>query len=233
MAERVAVVDLAKEFRVDPADIVAYCSATGINVRRAAALLTFGQAETLRRAHRAGRIYRRRDAPAPNYSLPATGNAGWAPTHCECCLMGFQYPRDTETPPNCKDCVDHAPAYDEDPAREIGRLKDHDRRWRDLVRVTAENASKYRRKMQDAFRSRDLWKRALVEVAIAHEPADEGPGCVCGADVYPCVTRRQLTNSNLGIAKEIERLEALPAEEFDEVMRGLVETVADFPWDDD
>jgi hypothetical protein len=81
--------------------------------------------------------------------------------------------------------------------------------------------------MKAALQSRDKWRRALVEVALAHEPTERG-GCCCGATKYPCVTRRQLEIVNLGIAKQVERLEGLSDKELEQVLYGDDRALADF-----
>lgn len=79
--------------------------------------------------------------------------------------------------------------------------------------------------MKAAMASRDKWRRVLVEVALGHEQMETG-GSPCGAQRFPCVTRRQLELSNLGIAKEVELLEALPEEEFRALLYGSDDAIA-------
>ena len=73
--------------------------------------------------------------------------------------------------------------------------------------------------MRCAYASRDKWRRLLVETAVAHEKRPDGD-CVCGAGKYPCVIRRSIEYRNIGVAKQIEELEGLSDEEFEQFLYG-------------
>jgi hypothetical protein len=147
---------------------------------------------------------------------------------CGCCGFYFVYDKDGSTPEHCNTCIGHYPRQDESTARTIERLMEHDGRWRKRVADASEKATDYEGRMRSALRSRDLWRRTLVEIIVAHEPLTDG-SCCCGAGGFPCVTRRQLEVSNRGIARQVETLEGLSEEELEKFMRGDDGPVSD--WD--
>lgn len=59
----------------------------------------------------------------------------------------------------------------------------------------------------------------MVEIVVAHDQLEDG-SCCCGADNFPCVTRRQLEESNRGIARQIELLEGLSEKELQKFLHG-------------
>lgn len=90
---------------------------------------------------------------------------------------------------------------------------------RSYVAGMRDQAEKNYKRMTGPFESRDKWRRLLVSVALAHEKV-RGGRCNCGAPQCPCVTRRQPAIENLGIAKQIERIEGLPQEDVDRFLDG-------------
>lgn len=62
---------------------------------------------------------------------------------------------------------------------------------------------------------------ALEEIVVAHGPDEETDGCVCGADEFPCLTRRHLQQVNKGIHGRCEELEAMNEDEFNKVLYGI------------
>jgi hypothetical protein len=70
--------------------------------------------------------------------------------------------------------------------------------------------------MRAAYRSRDAWRGALVEVMGEHE---ESPtGCACGAKAFPCLTWRSLERVNRGILQQVEGFLALKDDERDRAL---------------
>lgn len=85
---------------------------------------------------------------------------------------------------------------------------------------TREACQKLSTERDEAYRKRDKWMQALVEIVIAHGPAEDDGGCVCGAAEFPCVTRRHLRHVNRGIYERCEELEAMNEAQFNRVLYG-------------
>jgi hypothetical protein len=224
MAKAIHVCDIAKELGVSSADVIHYAPKLGVNVRRAAARLTESQARRIREAAERGFLVRRslRDAAMPSSTAPPSERFA----RCMCCDLGFTYSVDVK-PAFCGTCEDHYQVEGEDTARALERALDHEARLRKWLEDAGTQTSKYRGQMKAALRSRDSWRRALIEVALAHEATAKG-GCCCGAAEYPCVTRRHLESVNLGIAKRVEEVEGLSDAELEDFLYGDDEAIASF-----
>ena len=217
MAERIAVVDVARELRIRSAAILDFARKNGMDLRSAAQPISEAQAQRIRLAYKEGRIElpHQRGYGGPLDESGPSRREG----RCSCC--GLPYTFDVHNyAARCDDCADHYPIEDEDDERVIARLSNHVEKLRGTIQQAGENAAKSRQERERAFKSRDVWKRVLIEVAVSHLPDEDSKGCLCGAGSFPCVTRRQIAALNPGIAKEIERLEGLPEDEFQEVLYG-------------
>lgn len=228
MAHPTDVPALAKELGVRINDILDCAHEIGLPIRRGAARLTAAQANRLREEREAGRLTRRSSSSRPQYSPPPPKPPPTDVFKCSCCGFRFSHDADGDLPEHCSVCVRHYPKPNEPDSRAIERLTEHDGRWRQRVDFASKKATEYENRMRSALRSRDTWKRVLVEIVVAHEPLGDG-GCCCGAANFPCVTRRQLEDSNKGIAREIEKLESLGEEELSRFLHGDDDLVSD--WD--
>jgi hypothetical protein len=133
-------------------------------------------------------------------------------THCKCCELPIEY--NNSAPRHCPACEDRYPQHDEPTDRTITRLSAHVLTYRDKMNTAAVNAAKQRRAADAGYKTRDAWRRAMVETVLAHVP---GPGgkCTCGGGKYPCFTRKSVEKGSPGIRKEIERFEAMSEDEFE------------------
>lgn len=231
MAQRIAVVDLARELRVRSADIVKYAREEGMGLVSAAQPVSDAQAHKIRAAAAEGFILpprRRGYGSSTSWRDPSDPDVRWISGRCKCCSLPYSFREDEVKPPHCDDCQGHYEMADEPPSRTIERLNAHLAQTGHLLREMAETAAERRQKMDAAYRSRDVWKRVLVEVAVAHIPGDDGKNCVCGAGEFPCATRRHLTLVNPGIAKEVERFEGLPEDDLQDVLYGDLKHLKDW-----
>lgn len=225
MTHPIDVPGLARELGVKIVDILDCARELRLPVRRGAARLTVAQANRLREEWKAGRLTSRSSRPKV---VPPPPQPRSDVFKCGCCGFYFVYDRDGSPPEHCNTCIGHYPRQDESTARTIERLMEHDGRWQKRVADASEKATDYEGRMRSALRSRDLWRRTLVEIIVAHEPLTDG-SCCCGAGEFPCVTRRQLEVSNWGIARQVETLEGLSEKELEKFMRGDDGPVSD--WD--
>jgi len=115
--------------------------------------------------------------------------------------------------------------------RTLQRHEDHVAHSRRKVEEYREAANKVSRERDEAYVKRNKWMAALVEIVVAHGPADEGDGCACGASDFPCVTRRHLRHVNKGIYSRCEELEQMNEDEFNKVLYGRDYTFFK-DWDD-
>lgn len=205
--QRIAVFELARELHVRPLAIIQSAQRLKINVLRAAATLTAGQAERIRYDVKAnGRPVGLVTAPAPALKAPVQRAAT-----CECCRLHFMYSAYENQPRWCAHCVSHHPGADDDVDRQIARLTDHEARMREKCDAATKAANDYEQRMKDAYSSRQKWKRALVEIVVWHEQTEE-LSCACGAPRWPCMTLRLLEDSNRGIHRAVEALTGLSPE---------------------
>lgn len=225
MADKIAVADLAGQLGLKSADVIAFAKSQGMQLNRAAALLTAVQEKTLRDAYADGRMSRRYVPPRQQRREDPTSAKH---TRCECCALPAVYMSDHLRPKWCDECLDHYPHHAESDDRVIRRLGDHADSFKTKMAAAARRSAQNKAQADRGYRSRDLWRRTLVEMALAHEAGPDGK-CVCGGGKFPCVSRRVLVTSNLGIAKQIERLEGLPEEDFLKVLYGEMPGFED--WD--
>ena len=190
-------------------------------VRRGIAQLTPRQDQLIREEVERGgwrdRQRRTEDEPKAYETAPTVHYAT-----CDCCGLHFSY-EGWGRPDWCTHCEEHFKIEDESPDRTIARLEDHEQRVRKWYLQAASKATEYEDKMKSAFKSRQKWKAALIEVAIGHELTDKGK-CTCGTSESPCATMRLLEYANKGIARQVERLTTLSREELDR------ELYRDEPW---
>lgn len=226
MPQRVRVFELARELGVSILVVIQVAERLKLPVRRGAAELTPRQEQLIRaEVDRGGwkdRTRRSETEPAPTYwSAPSVRY----PT-CECCGFRFvHYTPPSEPPPQCEHCTEHYEIEGESTDRVIARLEDHEQRARDRYLAASSKATEYEGRMKAAYESRQKWKAALVEIAVGHEQTDDGK-CLCGAKESPCTTLRFLEYANKGIARQVERLAALPREALNH------ELYRDEPWCD-
>lgn len=231
MKQRIRVCDLAHELRISSLDVVQAAQALGINVLRATAVLTTGQEYRIREWHANGHIRRRRAAPPPTSApLPRREDELRAGA-CTCCEYTFLYKPLTESHQLCGECRLHFEQEGESYVRTLQRLEDHVAQSRRKVNDYRDSANKLSRERDDAYAKRNKWMAALVEIVVAHGPADEGDGCSCGAPEFPCVTRRHLRHANKGIYERCEDLEQMNEAEFNRVLYGRDYTFFK-DWDD-
>lgn len=211
------MVDLAKEFGVKSVEVLELATELDIPVRRVAAMLTTAQAEKLREAANDGRLRSHKAVRTKSSSARSVANNKWETSRCGCCKLPFKHA--TDHPKTlCDRCSDHYEKETETTDETIDRYKSHDEILREWQGTAAAGARNYHQRMKSALASRDKWRRLLIEVAIAHEQI--GDGCCCGAKAYPCLTRRQIEYSNLGIARYIEQIESLPDGEIRRFLHG-------------
>lgn len=231
--EYIPVHTLAKELGVRPNEIMSMGSEVGIRVVRVASKLSPSQAEQIRR-HAAVEAQRRERAksaapavsPRPSKPARALGQAAAhaparpipsdGPEHaCSCC--GLHVPASPswstgDEPIRCPACAVHFEVPGEDQARLLARLQDHDARLGRAYLAAWTAAADFENRMKAALHSRDSWRGALVEVALAHDEAGSGR-CKCGAKTFPCFTLKALEQANRGIARQVERFGTMSDED--------------------
>jgi len=232
MTQRLRVFELARELGVTILVIIQVAERLRLPVRRGVAELTPRQEQLIRNEVERGgwrnRKHRTEEEPKPTYNaVPSLRHST-----CDCCGFLFTYVS-WEQPEWCEHCAGHFETESEPADRTIARLKDHEQRVREWYLAAKSKATEYETRMKSAYESRQKWKAALVEIAIGHEPTDDGR-CLCGAKEYPCATVRLLEYANKGISRQVERLAALPREELDrELYREEPWRNADLRVDDD
>lgn len=100
------------------------------------------------------------------------------------------------------------------------RLEEHETISRAKVGQYRVACLKLGRETDEAYAKRNKWMAALVEIFVAHAPAEESDGCVCGSAEWPCVTRRLLRTVNTGIHRRVEEFDAMPDAERDRILYG-------------
>jgi hypothetical protein len=207
---------LAKELRVRPNEVLKAAEGVGIHLTRVAARVTPSQADEIRGAlarkslqetraalRPPGAPAARREAPEPSFGPPHA---------CDCCGLRIAAQPGADVA-RCDICAKHHAVSGEDEARVLARLQDHERRLRRAYAVTWTLEHEAEEKMRGAYRSRDAWRGALVEIMGEHE---ESPtGCTCGAKVFPCLTWRYLERANRGVLQQVEGFLALKDDERD------------------
>jgi len=217
--ERIRVFELAKELGVAIGDIQFALETLRLPTRQQSTGWISGQhAEMVRRGLRQGAWRprsRRRDAQVRQLITRGPVRPPRpTPVRCVCCETWFQVTVD-ENPAQriCRDCVDHqiGEGETETDSNRADRLEIHLAKLRSWNNQLHEKNTAMDAERQDAFRTRNNWRRALVEVMRqGHVLDDSDPEnrCLCGAP-FPCVTRRLLPSVNPGIASEVERFEAM------------------------
>jgi hypothetical protein len=221
MQQRLRVFELARELGVSISVIVEVAGRLRLPVRRGVAQLTPRQEQLIRdEVDRGGWRDRKRRVEADSRPYEFVPTVRYAT--CDCCGFPFSY-EGWGRPGCCEQCAGHFEIEGEAAERTIARLADHERRLRKGYLFSSSKATEYEGRMKSAFKSRQNWKAALVEVALGHEPTDTGK-CACGASESPCATMRLLEYANKGIARQVEQLAALSREELDR------ELYRDEPW---
>lgn len=217
--ERITVAQLAKELGVSLNKIMQLAAKVGIRVTRGAATLSPAQADRVRarandETQRAARAALRPQSPgAPKaidrvrLAVPAPDDEPRVgpPNPCGCCGLniGGRRPDDDEDLPLlCPQCAAHYAIEGEDESRVQTRLRDHDVRLRLVYARLWSQMTDTSERLRAALRSRNAWRRVLVEVALLHE--ENLTGCSCGAKNYPCATVRAIETTNRGIARQVE-----------------------------
>ena len=221
MKQRIRVCDLAHELRISCLDVVQAAQALGINVLRATALLSTGQEYRIRDWHANGHIRRRQAAPPVSQAPPPPmPRDEYRAGSCSCCEYTFLYKTLSESHQLCGECRLHFHQDGESYVRTMQRLEDHIAQSRRKVGEYRDSANTMIRERDEAYGKRNKWMAALVEIVVAHGPADEHDGCSCGAPEFPCVTRRHLRYVNKGIYERCEDLEQMNEAEFNRVLYG-------------
>lgn len=211
--DKIQVVDLAKELGVAIADVQHGLVVMRLPERNSALGWISGQHATMMRNGLKGGAWRprsRRGGQRPAVIVAPTKRPARArPVNltCNCCALPFQAQvvEGDPIPARCGACGEHA-----DLNAELQRLADHltwTRRYLDRVRAKADDLAHAK---DEAFDSRNTWRRATVELMLHHCPldTDESTHCACG-EPTPCTTRRLLVSVNPGIASQVERFEAM------------------------
>lgn len=231
--EKIQVVDLAKELNVAIADVQHGLVVMRLPERNSALGWISGQhAAMMRNGLKAGGWRprsRQRDQHRPAVTVvppkrPARTRS--VDLTCSCCDLPFraQIAEVDPIPATCGPCGEHA-----DPNVELQRLADHltwTRHYLDRVRAKAVEMAHAK---EQAFDTRNTWRRAMVEMMLHHGPddADESTLCACG-EAAPCTTRRLLVSLNPGIASQVERFEGMHAAQRASELSGRVWT-----WEDE
>lgn len=209
---------LARELHVRPNDVLEAAERIGIHLTRVAATLTPTQADVIRAEYARRTLHdTRRTLPPPPAGVPGVdahaSMSTLGPQHaCDCC--GLRLPGQPVTEiARCEVCMQHYEVFDEDEARVLARLQDHDRRLRRAYAVTWTREHEAEERMRAAYHSRDTWRGALVELMGEHE--ESAAGCACGAKAFPCPTWKHLERANRGILHQVEGFLALKDDERD------------------
>lgn len=150
---------------------------------------------------------------------------------CSCCEYAFTFVPHKESHELCKECVHHFARFGESGVAIQIRLEDHDKQSRLKVALYREACEKFSKERDEAYAKRNKWMAALVEIVVAHGPAEDHDGCECGSPEFPCVTRRHLRDVNRGIYKRCEELEGMSEHEFNKILYGTDYTFFT-EWDD-
>lgn len=225
--DRVRVCDLAKELNVSARVLIQTAHQVGINVIRATATLSGGQEMRLREAVANDLVVRRRaaDVQARARSAQEEREArlraeAKRSAICTCCGWTFLFTPLEESDEICSECRLHFQRDGESFVQTRQRDEDHVAQARRMVQKYRESASKLSKERDEAYVKRNKWMAALVEIVVAHGPAENDDGCVCGAPEFPCVTRRHLRHVNRGIYERCEELEAMNEDQFNRVLYG-------------
>lgn len=225
--QRIAVCDLAHELGVSSRELIQTARSLGINVIRAVATLSPGQAHVLRDAVVNNLVTQRqaveRAAAAHQARERARADevaARQLHATCTCCGYLFAYYPTKESGEICRDCRQHYERPGESYVETLTRHEEHVARSKRKVEDYREACHKLSAERDEAYRKRDKWMQALVEIVIAHGRAEDNDGCACGAPEFPCVTRRSLRFVNRGIYRLCEELEGMNEAEFNKVLYG-------------
>lgn len=225
--QRIAVCDLAGELHLSSRELIQTAQSLGINVLRAAATLTSGQEYRLREAVANDRVVRQRaDGRAAAFETARQRQAEARQEEmqrhatCTCCGYLFMYRPLEESSEVCNECRNHFEQSGESYVRTLTRHEEHVAQSKRKVAEYRQAATKLARERDEAYAKRNKWMAALVEIVVAHGPAEANDGCVCGAPEFPCVTRRHLRHVNRGIYDRCEELEAMNEAEFNKILYG-------------
>lgn len=227
--ERIRVFELARELDVSIGDIQFALQTLGLPTRQQSTGWISGQhAEMVRRGLQQGAWRRRSSRRDARLRQLITRGPVRAPrpvtVRCTCCELWFHLSVD-ENPAQriCQDCVDHqiGEGEIETDSNSADRLEVHVSKLRGWNNQLREKNTSMDAERQDAFRTRNSWRRALVEVMQGHvrDDSDAENRCLCGAP-FPCVTRRLLATINPGIASQVERFEVMHDRQRDKELSG-------------
>ncbi|MGD8215786.1 hypothetical protein [Aestuariimicrobium sp. Y1814] len=225
--QRIAVCDLAHELGVSSRELIQAAQSLGINVIRAVATLSPGQAHVLREAVANNLVTQqiRAERAAAAQAVREEARAAEETARqrydtCTCCGYLFAYFPTKESGEICRDCRHHFERPGESYVETLTRHEEHVAQSKRKVEDYREACHKLSTERDEAYRKRDKWMRALVEIVVAHGPAEDNDGCACGSPEFPCVTRRHLRFVNRGIYNRCEELEAMNEAEFNRVLYG-------------
>lgn len=221
-ASPISIALLARELYLRPNAVLKMAEGIGIHRTRVAATLTASQADAVREEASRQNLVQTRRTMLPPSTVPraeAPHPPEFGPPHaCDCC--GLRLPGrpalDAEEPPRCEICATHYAISGEDAQRVTARLADHDRRLRRAYGITWTKEHEAEEKMRAAYKTRDVWRGALVEVMAEHE--ESAAGCRCGAKAFPCSTWKYLERVNRGILRQVEEFLALKDDERDRAL---------------
>jgi hypothetical protein len=212
--QHITVAELAKELGVSQNAVMLLARKVEVTVTRGASKLALRQADRVRARARDEAAHAAKAALRPLPGLSKRAPVGAAPateqvrvgpaTPCSCCGLNIgRRQRDAEDElPLCEQCMPHYAIAGEGDARSLARLQDHDRRLRLVYAQLWSRVTDLDDRLHAALRSRNSWRRVLVEVAACHE--ETPTGCSCGAKSFPCMTRKKIEQVNRGIARQIE-----------------------------
>lgn len=215
--DRIQVFALAKELQVQIGDIQYALAKMKLPTRQRAVGWISGQhADVVRRGLKDG-VWRPRAKSEVQAALKLNVRLApavrWLDLICTCCELPHrvQVAEGEPGPRLCAHCLAHQEG-DGEPTEAIRwqRQDDHLRRTLAWSAVVSEKADEMYREKQEAYRTRNVWRRALVELVLSHGVAEsESPGpemCEC-EEPFPCSVRRLMSSINPGIASQIERFE--------------------------
>lgn len=228
MTEQTTVARLGRDLGIGINGVLKIAKELGINVTTGGARLAPAQAEKVRqyqqnKADGARRVEHLRAqapatlprplAPPARLAAPAT-QPGPPGTHCSCCGLRMRVHYGVDAPLFCDICAQHHPEDRESVERRLERLEEHEARLLRAYQASHARALEIEKQRDQAYRSRDAWRRVLLAVVLAHEEKPAG-GCSCGDREYPCRALKAIERTNPGISRQLE-LAAAEAEEGEE-----------------
>jgi hypothetical protein len=229
--DRIQVFELANELRVQIGDIQYALAKLKLPTRQRAVGWINGQhADVVRRGLRDGvwgpRARSEVHAARQMMTRSMAPAVRWLDLTCTCCQLPYrvQVPEGDPVPRVCGDCLGHQGAGEESAERvRWERQEDHLRRTLAWTGRLREKATEMYEEKQEAFQTRNRWRRAVVELVLAHGVGESESGdsglCECG-EPFPCSVRRLLASINPGVASQVERFEEMHPHQREKELNG-------------